>query len=70
MDVVFHAVDSDYADKCWLTEVETGKLILEQIARNNTLTVLSGNEIGTRIENLFLGKKDRNLQINKAKAKV
>ena len=33
------------------------------------LAVLSGNEIGTGIENRFLGKKDRKLQINETKAK-
>jgi len=49
MDVVLHAVVNDYDDRCWLTKVETGRLILEQIARNNTLALLSGNEIGTGI---------------------
>ena len=61
MNVEFHAVYNDYADKCCLTEVETVKLILENIVRNYTITVLSGNEIGTRIRNQFLGKKGRNL---------
>jgi len=69
-DVVLHAVVNDYDDRCWLTEVENGRLILEHIARNNTLAVLSGNEIGTGIENRFLGKKDRKLQINETKAKA
>jgi len=67
---VLYAVVNDYDDRCWLTEVEAGRLILEHIARNNTLAVLSGNEIGTGIENLFLGKKDRKLQINETKAKA
>ena len=40
MDVVFHAVDSDYADKWRLTEVEKGELVLEHIARDNTLRVV------------------------------
>ncbi len=53
-----------------MTEVETGRLILEHFARNNTLAVLSGNEIGNGIENQFLGKKDRKLQINETKAKA
>tara|TARA_B100001750_G_C15330522_1_gene507023 strand:+ start:552 stop:698 length:147 start_codon:yes stop_codon:yes gene_type:complete len=48
MNVEFHAVYNDYADKCWLTEVETGKLILEDIARNKTLASLS--EIRTELE--------------------
>ena len=52
---MLHAVVNDYVDRCRLTEVENGILILEHIARNNTLAVLSGNEIGTGIENRFLG---------------
>ena len=67
---MLHAVVNDYVDRCRLTEVENGILILEHIARNNTLAVLSGNEIGTGIENRFLGKKNRKLQINETKAKA
>ena len=67
---MLHAVVNDYDDRCWLTKVENGRLILEHIARNNTLAVLSGNEIETGIENRFLGKKDRKLQINETKAKA
>ena len=65
---MLHAVVNDYDDRCLLTEVENGSLILEHIAKNNTLAVLSGNEIGTGIEPIPR-EKDRKLQINETKAK-